>query len=56
MVGYYRVFAKRIKPLPREPQLSDFYQSSEDQKNGELFFLQWVQTWQHIPFTSILNK
>ena len=25
ILEYYRVFAKRIKPLPSEPQLSDFY-------------------------------
>ena len=25
MLEYYRVFAKQIKPLPPEPQLSDFY-------------------------------
>ena len=39
MVEYYRVFAKQIRPLPPEPQLSDFYHTSEDQKNGELFFV-----------------
>ena len=33
---YYRVFAKRIKLLPPEPQLPDFYHPSETQKNGEL--------------------
>ena len=38
MLEYYRVFAKQIKPLPPEPQLSDFYHSSEAQKNGELLF------------------
>ena len=36
MLEYYRVFAKQIKPLPPEPQLSDFYHPSEGQKNGEL--------------------
>ena len=36
---YYRVFAKQIKPLPPEPQLSDFYHPSEAQKNGELLFV-----------------
>ena len=25
MLEYYRVFANQIKPLPPEPQLSDFY-------------------------------
>ena len=36
---YYRVLAKKIKPLPPEPQLSDFYHPSEEQKNGELLFV-----------------
>ena len=39
MLEYYRVFAKQIKPLPPEPQLSDFYQPSEKQKNAELLFI-----------------
>ena len=39
MLEYYRVFAKQIKPLPPEPQLSDFYHQSEAQKNGELLFV-----------------
>ena len=39
MVEYYRVFAKQIRPLPPESQLSDFYHTSEDQKNGQLFFV-----------------
>ena len=39
VVEYYRVFAKQIKPLPPEPELSDFYQPSESQKNGELLFI-----------------
>ena len=29
---YYQVFAKQIKPLPLEPQLSDFYHPSGSQK------------------------
>ena len=29
----------QIKPLPPEPELSDFYHPSEVQKNGELFFV-----------------
>ena len=33
MLEYYQVFAKQIKPLPPEPQLSDFYHPSEAQKN-----------------------
>ena len=39
MLEYYRVFAKQIKPLPSEPQLSDFYHPSEAQKSGELLFV-----------------
>ena len=40
MLEYYRVFAeKKIKPLPSEPQLSDFYHPSESQKNAELLFV-----------------
>ena len=39
MLEYYRVFAKQIKPLSPEPQLSDFYHPSETQKNDELLFV-----------------
>ena len=39
MLEYYRVSAKQTKPLPPEPQLSDFYHPSETQKNGELLFV-----------------
>ena len=39
MLEYYRIFAKQIKLLPPEPQLSDFYHPSEAQKNGELLFV-----------------
>ena len=39
ILEYYRVFAKQIRSLPPEPQLSDFYHPSEDQKNGELLFV-----------------
>ena len=35
----YRIFAKKTKPLPPEPQLSDLYHPSEVQKNGELLFV-----------------
>ena len=38
ILEYYRVFGKKLKPLPTEPQLSDFYHPSEEQKNGELLF------------------
>ena len=39
MLEYYHVFAKKIKPLPPEPELSGFYHPSENQKNGELLFV-----------------
>ena len=39
MLEYYRAFGKQIKPLPTEPQLSDFYHPSEAQKNDELLFV-----------------
>ena len=39
MVEYYRVLTKQIKPIPPEPELSDFYQPSETKKNGELLFI-----------------
>ena len=39
MLEYYRVFAKKIKPLPPEPELSDFYNPSEVQKKCELLFV-----------------
>ena len=38
MLEYCRVFAKQIKSLPSEPELSDFYHPSENQKSGELLF------------------
>ena len=39
MLEYYRIFAKKLKPLPSEPELSDFCYLSETQKNGELLFI-----------------
>ena len=39
MFEYYQVFAKQIKFLPPELQLSDFGHSSEVKKNGELIFV-----------------
>ena len=38
MLEYYCVFAKKVKPVPPEPELSDFYHPSETHKNGELLF------------------
>ena len=56
MFEYYRASAKQIKPLPPEPQLSDFYHPSEAQKMVNYYLLQWVQALQHMPHTSTLNK
>ena len=39
VLKYYRVFGKKIKPLPPEPGLSDFYHPLRTQKNGELLFV-----------------
>ena len=39
ILEYYRIFAKKIKPLPLKPQLSDFYHPSETHKNSELLFV-----------------
>ena len=39
MLEFYRVFAKKIKPLPPKPKLSDFYYPSETQENGELLLV-----------------
>ena len=39
MFEYCRVFAKKIKPLPPELELSDFYHPSGTPKNGELLFV-----------------
>ena len=38
ILEYYRVFPRKIKPLPPESELSDFYHPSETQRNGELLF------------------
>ena len=39
MAEYYRVFARQIKPLPPELELSHFHHPLENQKNGELLFV-----------------
>ena len=56
MLEYYQVFAKQIKFLPPEPQLSDFYHPLEDQKMVNYYLLQWAQALQYIPYTRTLNK
>ena len=38
MLEYYRVFGVKLKPLPPEPQRSDYYNASDQQKSGELLF------------------
>ena len=39
MLEYYRVFNSKLEPLRQEPQLSDYYIPSDQQKNGELLFV-----------------
>ena len=39
MLEYYRIFGVKLKPLPPEPQLSDYYSASDQQKPGELLFV-----------------
>ena len=39
MLEYYRVFDVKLKSLPPEPQLSDYYNASDQQKSGELLFV-----------------
>ena len=39
MLEYYQIFAKKIKPLPPEPQLSDFIIHQRHKKIGELLFV-----------------
>ena len=39
MREYYRVFGRKIKPLPKEPVFSDFYHPSESQKKEEMTFV-----------------
>ena len=38
MLEYYRAFGVKLKPLPSEPQLSDYYNASDQQKSGKLLF------------------
>ena len=39
LAEYYRIFVKQIKPLPLEPQFSDFYSTPAGQKIDELLFV-----------------
>ena len=56
ILEYYQVFAIKMKPLPPEPQLSDFYHPSETKKMLNYYLLQWVQALQHMLYTNTLNK
>ena len=47
---------KKIKPLPPEPELSDFYHPSEAQKMVNYYLLRRVHGLQHMSYTSTLNK
>ena len=39
MLEYYRVFGKKLNPLRREPELSDYYVPSAQHRNSELLFV-----------------
>ena len=39
MLEYYRIFGVKLKQLPLEPQQSDYYNASDQQKSGELLFV-----------------
>ena len=39
MLEYYQIFAKQIKPLPPESELSDFYHPSENTKMANYYLL-----------------
>ena len=39
MSEYARIFGRSLPPLPKEPELADYYQPSEQQKNAELVFI-----------------
>ena len=39
LLEYYRVTGQKLPALPQQPQLTDFYHPSEDQKKGELLFI-----------------
>ena len=56
MLEYYRVFAKKVKPLPPGSQLSEFYHPPETQKMMNYYLLQLAQALQHMPYTITLNK
>ena len=45
ILEYYRVFAKRRKPLSMEPQLSDFRKPTTVQINNELLFVTVDKGW-----------
>ena len=53
---FYRAFAKQIKPLPPEPQLSHFYHSSGTQKSDELLSAAVGKASEYMPYTNTLNK
>ena len=56
MLEHYRIFARKLKPLPPDPELSDFYHPSGTQKNGELLFVPVGQVLEHMLSINILNK
>ena len=43
---------KKMKPLPPEPEFSEFYHPWEVQKMVNYYLLQWVQALQHMPYAN----
>ena len=56
ILKYCQVFAKRIKPLHPQPQLSDPSNLVEGHKMVKYYLLQWVEVWRHMLYTSTFNK
>ena len=52
-IVYLLCFVKLCKSFV---QKNDFYHPTDGQKYGGVLFVQWVQAWQHMLFTSTLNK
>ena len=51
MKQYYYITGKQLEPLPLESKLSDYYATSPDQQNRELFLL--LEGWQQRGFRLI---
>ena len=56
MLKCYRVFAKQIKPLPPEPELSDFTNLQRPRKMVNYYLSPWDQALQHMLSINTLYK